>query len=223
MTDFLTTDPARSCAYAAFDVVVLAASTGGLPALATVLGSLPCDLPASILVVQHRATGWGDGLPAYLARRTDLRVVPMEDGDSLRSGTVYVAPPDRQALVDAGLTVRLGTARRCRADDLFASLALVAGPRVVGVVLTGRLDDGAAGVQAIKARGGRALVQDRATSAEFSMPAAAISTGCVDLVLPLERIGHALVSLVMWPGAASLLRVPMDPYSRPADRAGPRG
>lgn len=200
--------------YAAFDAVALAASTGGLPALAAVLGVLPADFPAPILVVQHRAADWGDRLPAYLARRTALRVVPMQDGELLEPATVYVAPAQRQAVIVDGLTASFGPARRCRADELFASLAAVTGARTIGAVLTGRLDDGAAGAQAIKALGGRVLVQDRATSEEFGMPAAAIATGCVDLVLPLERIGHALVSLVMWPGAADLLRVPPAPWAR---------
>src|SRR3712207_4244372 len=94
--------------YAAFDAVALAASTGGLPALAAVLGGLPPDFPAPVLVVQHRATGWGDGLAEYLARRTTLRVTPMEDGLPLHPGSVYVAPPDRRALVTDGPRASLG-------------------------------------------------------------------------------------------------------------------
>lgn len=130
-------------------------------------------------------------------------MVPMEDGELLRPGTVFVAPADRQAAVEPGGRIMLGRVRRCRADDLFASLARVFGERAIGVVLTGRLDDGTAGAQAIKARGGWVLAQDRRTSEQFGMPSAAISTGCVDWVLPLDRIGHALVSLVMWPRAAT--------------------
>jgi hypothetical protein len=74
---------------------------------------------------------------------------------------------------------------------------------------------GASGAQAIKARSGRVIVQNRASAAEVGMPSAAISTGCVDLVLPRERIGHVLISPVMWPGASYLLRVPMSPWARP--------
>src|SRR3712207_9577883 len=85
--------------YTAFDAVALAASTGGLPALAAVLGGMPADFPAPVLVVQHRATAWGDGLPGYLARRTPLHVVPMEDGVSLRPGSVYVAPRSEERRV----------------------------------------------------------------------------------------------------------------------------
>jgi two-component system chemotaxis response regulator CheB len=199
--------------YAAFDVVGVAASTGGLAAVTAVLAALPADFPAAVVLVLHRATGWGDGTAALLARRTDLTVRAIEDGEPVRPGTVYVAPPDRQASVDGDARLVLGRAPRCRADDLFASLATVFGDRAIGVVLTGRLDDGAAGARAIKARGGRVLAQDRATSEQFGMPSAAIGTGCVDWVLPSHRIGQALVSLVMWPGAAELMRVPTSPWA----------
>jgi two-component system chemotaxis response regulator CheB len=124
-----------------------------------------------------------------------------------------VAPPRRQLRIEEGPRLALGAVGRCQGDGVFASLARVVGPRAMGVVLTGRLDDASAGVQAIKAHGGRVIAQDRATSAQFAMPASAISTGCVDWVLPLHRIGHALVSLVMWPGAAELLRVAPAPWA----------
>lgn len=197
--------------YAAFDVVGVAASTGGLAAVTEVLRSLPSDFPAAVVLVLHRASGWGDGTAGTLTRRTGLRVKTIDQGEPLRPGTVYVTPPDQQVVLDGEARLLRGRAQRCRADDLFASLATAFGERALGVVLTGRLDDGAAGARAIKARGGRVLAQDRTTSEQFGMPSSAISTGCVDWVLPLDRIGPALVSLVMWPGAAELLRVPTPP------------
>lgn len=199
--------------FAAFDVVGLAASTGGLVAVTAVLGSLPADFPAAVVLVLHRATGWGDGTPSLLARRTALRVKAIRGGEAIRPGTLYVAPSDRQARVELDGRFALSRSQRCRADDLFASLGTAYGERAIGVVLTGRLDDGAEGVRAIKAAGGRALAQDRRTADQFEMPAAAIATGCVDWVLPIDRVGHALVSLVMWPGAAELLRVPTPPWA----------
>jgi two-component system, chemotaxis family, protein-glutamate methylesterase/glutaminase len=141
-------------------------------------------------------------------------VVAMEDGELLRPGMVSVAPAGRQAVVDPGGRIALGPVRRCRADALFVSLARAFEERAIGVVLTGRLDDGAAGARAIKAHGGRVIAQDRRTSEQFGMPSAAIGTGCVDWVLPLDRIGHALVGLAMWPGAVELLRVPAPPWAR---------
>ena len=203
----------RATAHAAFDVVGIAASTGGLQAISTVLGSLPADFPCAVLIVLHRSSGWGDGVPSILARRTALAVKPVADGESLEAGTVYVSPADRQVMVTSDRRLALGPTQPCRADDLFVSLAETFQERALGVVLSGKLDDGAEGAQAVKACGGRVIAQDRRTSASFGMPAAAISTGCVDWVLPVEQIRDLLVSLVMWPGAADLLRVPTPPWA----------
>jgi two-component system chemotaxis response regulator CheB len=92
-------------------------------------------------------------------------------------------------------------------NGLFRSAAEVSGPRLIGVVLSGMRRDGAQGVQAVRRHGGRVLAQDPATAAAPEMPAAAIATGCVDFVLPPERIASALVALTMAPGAAEFLRV----------------
>ena len=87
------------------------------------------------------------------------------------------------------------------------------GSRALGVVLSGTNDDGAAGVIALKRAGGRILAQNRASARCFAMPAATIATGCVDPVLPVDRMGQALVSLTAWPGATSLLRAPVAPWA----------
>ena len=102
------------------------------------------------------------------------------------------------------------------ADPLITSVAERCAGRALCVVLTGRLDDGAAGVRALKHRGGRAIAQEPGTARAPGMPMAAVATGCVDLVLPLERIPHALIALTMAPGAAALLRVPPPPWATPA-------
>jgi two-component system, chemotaxis family, protein-glutamate methylesterase/glutaminase len=99
-------------------------------------------------------------------------------------------------------------------DPLFGSIAAAYGPRVIAGVLTGRLDDGAAGIRAVKRHGGRTLVEDPATARAGAMPAAALATGCVDLVLPLNHIPHALITLAMAPGAADLFRVPPFPWTQ---------
>ena len=191
----------------AFDVVAMVASLGGLRAYSKVLSALPADFPAAVLLVQHRDPRYAGLLPELLGRRTELRVRAAAHGDRLRPGTVYVAPVDRQLLLAPDRTLALcpaSTGRiprpRCQADPLFASVAAQAGERAIAVVLTGALDDGAAGVRAIKRLGGRVLAQDRDTSEAFGQPAAARATGCVDWVLPLEKIAGALVSLVMAPG-----------------------
>ena len=112
--------------------------------------------------------------------------------------------------------IALGAGQRCQADEVFSSVAAAFGPRSIGVVLTGRLEDGALGTEGLKAAGGRVIAQSRSSSEYFNMPRAAIATGCVDLVLPLECIAPALISLTMWPGAAELLRVPISPWATAA-------
>jgi two-component system chemotaxis response regulator CheB len=204
----------------AFDVVVIAGSAGAPEAFRSIASQLPAWFPASILVVQHRTVAARDLTVRVLARRSSLPVTLALEGDQLRGGVVYVAPSDRQLVLGPGGTFA-ALARPIEpghsADPLLSSVAEQFGPRAIGVVLSGRNDDGAAGVISVKARGGRVIAQDRATSESFTMPAAAIATGCVDLVLPAHRIAHALTSLVLWPGAAELLRVPLPPWAQLED------
>lgn len=197
--------------------VVAVGSYGGLAAYRTLLAGLPADFPWPILAVQHR-DAQADFLVPILARSTGLQVVRAREGELPRPRTVHVLPPDRQGVVDREGRFAFSRARRCHADPLLESVAFGFGERAIAVVLTGRLDDGAAGVRAIKRRGGRVLVQDEATSAAFGMPAAAIATGCVDFVLPLRSLAPALVSLVMAPGAAELFRVRLTPWASTASR-----
>ncbi len=205
--------------YAAFDVVAMAASTGGLRAYSQLLAALPSNFPAAVILVQHRTPRHQHLLVDLLSRRSALPTREAAAADRLRGGTVYVAPSDQQLVVhpDGTLTVSpppAGGLWRCAADPLFESVAVAFGERAIGVVLTGELSDGAAGVQAIKRTGGRVLIQDQATAECWSMPRASIATGCVDFVLPLQTITAALVALVMAPGAATLLRVPTAPWAR---------
>jgi two-component system chemotaxis response regulator CheB len=193
-------------------VVVMAASDGGLAAYQELLASLPASFPWPILLVQHRHPD-ADFLAPLLARATELRVAPARARVRPDGGTVYVLPPDRQTLLDERGRFRFAAARRGRADPLLESAARAHGDRVVAVVLTGRLDDGVAGVRAIKRRGGRVIVQDQPTSKAYGMPRAAVATGCADFVLPLPSIAPALVSLVMVPGAAELFRVRLNPWA----------
>lgn len=197
------------------DVVVMAASYGGLTAYTALLAALPAEFPASILLVQHRHPG-ADLVTPILSRRTDLPVAAARRGDRPRPGTVHVLPADRQVTLDHEGRFLLAAADRCQADPLLESVAFVHGERAIAVVLTGRLADGAAGVRAIKRRGGRVIVQDEASSDAFGMPSAAIATGCADFVLPLRSIAPALISLAMVPGAAELFRVRLNPWAAAA-------
>ncbi len=185
----------------AFDLVVIAASAGGIRALQTLLSKLPPDFPVPICVVQHRTSRSPDLLPGVLGRHTRLRVKPADPGEPMRGGTVYLAPADLHLIVNPDHTLDFMNGRKIRfvlssANPLFASAARATGTRTIGVVLTGSLADATDGVQAIKNEGGVVIAQDRETSEHFGMPGSAIASGAVDYVLPLEHISRALVNLV---------------------------
>ena len=181
-------------------VVGIAASAGGLAALSAVLSRLPADFALPILVVEHQLPGSESTLASILDKRTPLRVKQAENGESLVGGTVYIAPPDHHMLLDAKRCIELvETApvdfQRPSANVLFASLAEHADCAAVVVVLSGMRKDGATGVVAVKKAGGRVMAQDEATSEFFGMPGAAIATGVVDRILPLDSIGPVLAAM----------------------------
>lgn len=187
---------------AAFDVVALAASAGGLTALSSVLADLPAGFPAGILVVQHLDPRHRSLMADILSRRTHLEVKQAEDGDRLAGGRVYIAPPNRHLLLNGDGSLSLTQTElvhfvRPSADLLFESVAAGYKDRAIAVVLSGSGGDGSMGVKAIKKMGGTVLAQDQRTSEFFGMPGAAIDSGSVDFVLPLEEIAPALVTLVM--------------------------
>ena len=189
-----------------FDVVALAASAGGLRALTAVLAPLPRDFPAAILVAQHLAPRpqYPNPLVELLDRHTALSVAWAAPGGRARPGTVHIAPPDHHLLVaaDGALALSQGPkvwGARPAADPLFTSVARAYRGRALAVVLTGMGRDGAAGACAVKRGGGRVLVQDPATASAGAMPRAAIATGCVNVVLPLELIAPALLALLIVP------------------------
>jgi two-component system chemotaxis response regulator CheB len=187
---------------AAFDVVALAASAGGLKALSHVLSALPPDFPAAVVVVQHLDPRHRSLMADILSRRTPLKVKQAEDGEVLNPATIYIAPPNRHLLVNPDGTLSLSQSElvhfvRPSADLLFESVAASYKDRTIAVVLTGTGSDGAMGVQGIKKMGGTVIVQDEKTSEFFGMPAAAIQTGNADFILLLDEIASALVTLVM--------------------------
>jgi two-component system chemotaxis response regulator CheB len=190
----------------AYGLVAVAASTGGVKALETMLAALPPDFPLPVAIVQHRSTSKPNLLARVLSRHTPLPVKVAEQGETLRAGTVYLAPPDLHFSVGAGLGVVLGDGRpirhvRSSANPLFESAASALGPRLIAVVLTGYDRDATDGVQAVKQAGGTVIAQDEASSQVFDMPRSAIATGCVDRVLPLAEIGPALLALARRPSA----------------------
>jgi two-component system chemotaxis response regulator CheB len=179
-------------------VVGIGTSTGGPPALLSVLTALTADFPVPVLVVQHIAPGFGEGLVDWIGRQVDLPVGFAETGAAAGPGIWFapggshlrLEPPNRFAL--DSVTTR--GAHRPSLDVLFESLAAHAGPAAVGVVLTGMGRDGAAGVKAIRAAGGVVVAQDEESSAVFGMPRAAIEAGA-DFVLPLGDVGPTLRDL----------------------------
>lgn len=179
------------------DIVVVAASLGGLQALRKILSSLPPDLPASVFIVMHVGARPSQ-LPEIFQTDCPLPVMHAQDGQSIAQATVYVAPPDRHLLVRNGVIVLSSGPKenfsRPAADPLFRSAAVEYGPRAIGVILTGKLDDGAAGLKAVDACGGFTIVQDPSSCVAPDMPKAALQAVSPDRVVPLEDIAPAIVS-----------------------------
>lgn len=200
---------------AAFAVVAVVASQGGLAAWRTVLDALTSDFPAAIVYLQHRVPTASSALADIVRRSTPLPVLDPAPGTVLAPGRVYVAPAAGWLGVAGGrFDVRPAAPHDNRPGDaLLRSLAASYGPRVIAAVLSGRLDDGAAGVCAVKTAGGRVLVQDPRSAECASMPTAALATGCFDFVLEPRRIGQALVALTSVPGAAELFAVRSHPWA----------
>lgn len=185
------------------DVVVIGASAGGVEALSELARGLPAGFPAVVLVVVHFPSHSRSMLPSILSRRGPLEAVHADDGAELRPGVIYVAPPDRHLLIkDGRLCLGRGPREnnhRPAADALFRSAARAFGPRVVGVVLSGTLDDGTAGLSAVRRHGGVTVAQDPADAMHSGMPRTAIEAGVVDHVLSVAEIASLLVRLAETP------------------------
>jgi len=185
-------------------LVVVGASTGGPPALATILADLPPDLPVPVLVVQHMADGFVEGLADWL---NGLSVLPVEmavHGRRLGPGRVHVAPAGVNTVLRPGLRVELRTPPPGQfhvpgVDAAFTSAAAVCGPTAVGVLLTGMGRDGAEGLRHLHEAGALTIAQDEPSSVVWGMPAAALALGAVQVELPLSRIGAALAAAVAQP------------------------
>ena len=181
------------------DIVVIGGSAGAVEALRVIVRKLPDDLGAPVLVVIHLPPSSPGRLPEILQRCTALRVAWAVDGEPLEPGRIYVAPPDRHLLVEAD-ALRLTRAprenhSRPAIDPLFRSAALARGSRVIAVLLSGRLDDGTAGVWAVKERGGVVVVQDPEDASQPDMPRNALEYTDADHVVPSAQIGPLLARL----------------------------
>ena len=182
------------------DIVVIGASAGGLPALAELLQPLPLQTPAAIFVVVHTAAEGTGLVPQILERSGAMNARYAEDGEPIDVGRVYVAPPDHHLLVKRGsVRVTRGPREnrfRPAVDPLFRTAARAYGPRVIGVVLSGGLDDGTHGLELIKRHGGIAIAQDPEDAIMPSMPLSAIQSVEVDFILKPAAIGTKLPLLI---------------------------
>jgi two-component system chemotaxis response regulator CheB len=205
---------------AGHDIIAIGASAGGVEAISRIVSGLPADLPAAVLVVLHLGSG-PSALPEILTRVGALPAGHPVHGEPIRRGRIYVAPPDRHLIVSDGhLLVPRGAkenGHRPAVDVLFRSAAQSYGPRVVGVVLTGNLDDGTAGLLAIKELKGTAVVQDPAEAYYPGMPRNASENVQVDHVLPLAEIPPLLTQLAHEPALDTPSLDPEERSSRVAE------
>jgi two-component system, chemotaxis family, protein-glutamate methylesterase/glutaminase len=181
------------------DIVVIGASAGGVEALRDLCVGLPVDFPAAIFVVWHVASHSLGMLPRILEPASRLPVANAIDGQPITQGTITVAPPDHHMLLENG-GVRLTRGPRENGfrpavDPLFRSAAYYCGPRAIGVVLAGSLDDGTSGLWAIKDRGGVAIVQDPIDALFPDMPRNALRNVSVDYIVPAHELGELLVDV----------------------------
>jgi two-component system chemotaxis response regulator CheB len=182
------------------NIVGIGASTGGPPALASVLGGLPASFPAPILVVQHMGAPFMEGFASWLDGQTRLRVKLAQNREIPEPGTVYVAPGDHHLQLASGNFLRLTTepplaSQRPAANFLFQSLARIAGSKAVGVLLTGMGEDGARGLLEMKEAGAFTIAEDESTSVVYGMPAAAVRLGGVSVSLPQDLIAARLIQI----------------------------
>jgi two-component system, chemotaxis family, protein-glutamate methylesterase/glutaminase len=215
-------DAARADAPAR-DLVVIGASAGGVSVLLDLAAALPADFPACVLVALH-VGAHRSLLPELMGARGPLRAVHPHDGQALQRGTIFIAPPDHHMLVEDG-RIRLNRGprenhARPAIDPLFRTAALSHGQRVIGVVLSGRLDDGTAGLQAIKRCGGLAVVQDPRDAEYSDMPRSACDHVDVDICVPATRLAGCLLDCVRAPTTSNAPRAPDDIVTDQAISAG---
>ena len=181
-------------------VITIGTSAGGVQALKTIIKKLPQDFSASIYIVQHLSNEAPSNLTSVLAKASQLPITFARDGESIEPSHIYLAPPDYHLVLELGRikVIRGPRENRMRPaiDPLFRTAAVAYRSYATGVILTGMLDDGTAGLQAIKACGGMAIVQDPNDADYSSMPESAIANTEVDWVVPLSDIPNLLIERV---------------------------
>jgi two-component system chemotaxis response regulator CheB len=203
------------------DVIVIGASAGGVQTLQGLVAQLPPELPASVLVVLHLMSAGTSVLHNILDRAGPLPATPARDSEQLERGHIYVAPPDFHLLL-RGPNIHLSAGprengHRPAVDPLFRSAARAYGPRVIGVVLSGMLDDGTDGLRLIKQRGGATVVQDPTDALYGDMPRNAIRDVDPDRVVPLAEMGAVLFDLIDAPLTSTADATAEDPEEQAID------
>jgi two-component system chemotaxis response regulator CheB len=178
------------------EIVVIGSSAGGVTALKELVASLPKDFRASIFIVQHISPHSPSFLPEILTHAGHLKAVHPQDGEIIQSGQIYVAPPDHHILIEYDqIIVKKGPKEnrfRPSIDALFRSAAYSYGPRVIGIVLTGMLNDGTSGMWSIKRLGGLSIIQKPEDALYSSMPDSVLEYVAVDYVVPMSEMADLL-------------------------------
>jgi two-component system, chemotaxis family, protein-glutamate methylesterase/glutaminase len=209
------------------DIVVVGFSAGGVEAVARLVAELPGDLPAAVFVAHHFPATSLSALPAILRRSGNLPALHPVHNQPIEPGRIYVAPPDRHMII-VGRRIHLTrgpreNGHRPAIDPLFRTAAKAYGPRVIGVLLSGSLDDGTAGLVAVKRHGGIAVVQDLNEALHAGMPGSAIDRVEVEHVLPVKGIAQLLTRLTREPVAqqeGSQVMLPEEQEPRDPAEAG---
>lgn len=183
-------------------IVIIGASTGGPPALQTILSRLPADFSVPIICIQHISAGFLDSLLQWLAAACPLKVALAHNGGTPKGGTIYFPPEGRQLKFDDNgrFVISVDPPYNGHSPSITVTMSSAAeryGNGATGVLLTGMGNDGAHGMQTIAAKGGMTIAQDEQSCIIFGMPKQAIELGAAQLVLPLESIAAGLINLVM--------------------------
>ncbi len=182
-----------------YHVIAIGESAGGFRSICKLLRLLPSDLSCGILIVQHLSPEHKSMMADLLEHKTSLMVRQANDCDPIQDGVVYIGPPNQHLVAEPGRVRLLQTPalrlHRPSVDLMFESVAASYGRHAIGIILSGSGSDGAIGIRAIKTAGGKTMTEDPGQAEFSSMPYAAIATGCIDMVLPLDRMGPAIIEL----------------------------